>query len=115
MADAPGLDKQALAAAFNAIAASPEFTSIKDLKPKTRYEIRCMTRISTKFGGKIKAELKDVGGESLFVVMPTRLARLSDEQIDAINGMSVVGQAPYFVYNGTTETGTYDVELVFDE
>ncbi|KAK3931629.1 Histone-lysine N-methyltransferase PRDM16 [Frankliniella fusca] len=107
-------DQQTLAAAFNAIAGTPEFTSIKELTPKVRYEVRNMNRIITKFGGKTKTELKDVEGSSLFVIMPTRLARLSDSQIDGINNLIFSGHAPYFIFNGISETGSYDVELVFD-
>ncbi|KAK3911331.1 DNA polymerase III subunit alpha [Frankliniella fusca] len=113
MAETPNW--QSLAAAFNSIASNPEFTSIKELTPGARYEVRNMCRISTKHGSKIKAELKDLGGESLFVVLPSRLARLTDAQIEGINDMVHSGHIPWFIFKSVTESGAYDVELVFDE
>ncbi|KAK3927012.1 Chaperone protein DnaJ [Frankliniella fusca] len=80
-----------IVAAVNTIAVAPEFTSIRDLHTGAKHEVRNISRISTQYGTKLKAELRLPGGdgEAIFVVLPTRLARLTDDQIVNINAMLV--------------------------
>ncbi len=98
--------------AFNAIAVAPEFSSIRDMTFGVHYPVIQMTRIQTQYGSKIKAELQDMGGESIFIVLPTRLARLSDEQISDINNLAMAGHNPLFCLKGM-KGPSFDVQLVY--
>ncbi|KAE8738032.1 hypothetical protein FOCC_FOCC016499 [Frankliniella occidentalis] len=88
--------------ALNGIAVAPEFTSIRDLMLNVNYEVRLAQRIATQYGSKVKLELllPGGGGEAIFIVLPTRLARMSDEQLEGMNTMASAGCPLFFLYKG---------------
>lgn len=99
-------------AAFNALAQAPEWTSCSDLTINHLYPLRNLSRVQTIHGLKIKAELSAEGGGSIDIILPTKLARLTDAGIAEINNLIVNSVGPSFVFRGM-QGRAFNVELKY--
>ena len=100
-------------AAFNQIAAADTFISCGSLELYRKYPVLSVSRLPTQHGPKIKAALQGVDVSEVLVVLPTRLNRLTDEQLEALNTMAAAGLPARLAYHGRISQA-FDVRLSYD-
>ena len=103
----------AIVAAFNQIAAADTFISCGSLELYRKYPVLSVSRLPTQHGPKIKAALQGVDVSEVLVVLPTRLNRLTDEQLEALNTMAAAGLPARLAYHGRISQA-FDVRLSYD-
>ena len=103
----------AIVAAFNQLATADTFTSCGSLELYRKYPVLSVSRLPTQHGPKIKATLQRVDLSEVLVVLPTRLNRLTDEQLEGLNTMAAAGLPARLAYHGRIGQA-FDVRLSYD-
>ncbi|XP_034244022.1 uncharacterized protein LOC117646854 [Thrips palmi] len=83
-------------AAFANLNTGEDFTSISTLRRFHPYETTNFERVGTSFGDKIKCIIKIEQGEEVPVILPSRLSKLTDEDLFNLNEAIAEGQPPLF-------------------